>query len=97
MTRTELLRIIDEFKSERDAAKEDALRAFDQRNIAQNVIVRLEVRINKLEQALLDTICYLEMNGDADATSIALNEGYRAGLSDARMNEALAAAREKKK
>jgi hypothetical protein len=34
LTRTELRRIAEEFKSERDAAKRDAMRAFDERNIA---------------------------------------------------------------
>lgn len=33
-TRTELRRVAEEFKSERDAAKRDAMRAFDERNIA---------------------------------------------------------------
>jgi hypothetical protein len=33
LTRTELRRIAEEFKSERDAAKRDAMRAFDERNV----------------------------------------------------------------
>lgn len=41
LTRTELLRIVEEFKSERDAAKRDAMRAFDERNILLNQLVAL--------------------------------------------------------
>ena len=36
LSRKELLRVIEEFKSERDAAKESAMRAFDERNILLN-------------------------------------------------------------
>lgn len=34
LTRAELLRVIEEFKSERDAAKRDTLRAFEERDLA---------------------------------------------------------------
>lgn len=36
LTRTELRRIAEEFKSERDAAKRDAMRAFEERDILLN-------------------------------------------------------------
>lgn len=36
LTRTELRRIADEFKSERDAAKRDAMRAFEERDLLLN-------------------------------------------------------------
>lgn len=45
MTRTELLRIIDEFKSERDAAKADAMRCWDERNILLNELKELRASL----------------------------------------------------
>lgn len=42
-TRTELIRIVEEFKSERDAAKRDAARAFDERNILLAVLQSPEI------------------------------------------------------
>jgi hypothetical protein len=49
-TRSELLRIIEEMKSERDAAKRDTLRAFDERNVLLN---RLEMLVYAMRQNAL--------------------------------------------
>lgn len=44
-TRTELLRIIEEMKSERDAAKTDTLRAIEERNRALDEAATLRVML----------------------------------------------------
>lgn len=48
LTRTELRRIAEEFMSERDAAKRDALRAFDERDLALNEIERLRTTLREI-------------------------------------------------
>ena len=50
LSRTELLRVLDEFKSERDAAKRDAMRAFDERNIALARAEAAEAECARLRQ-----------------------------------------------
>lgn len=52
LTRTELRRIAEEFKTERDAAKRDTLRAFDERNILLNENMALTEKCEKLGKAL---------------------------------------------
>jgi len=52
LTRTELRRIADEFRSERDAAKRDTMRAFDERNVALNQLATAEARIAQYREAL---------------------------------------------
>ena len=45
LSNTELRRIADEFKSERDAAKRDTMRAFDERDILLNHLMAMEREI----------------------------------------------------
>ena len=45
MTRAELIRVIDEMRSERDAAKATALRAVEERNLAYDEVAMLRQRL----------------------------------------------------
>lgn len=49
LTRTELRRIAEEFKAERDAAKADAMRAFDERNILLAQLAALQKHLDERE------------------------------------------------
>lgn len=51
LSRTELLRVLDEFRSERDAAKRSALRAFEERDIEIDRSKVVAERVEKLHKA----------------------------------------------
>jgi hypothetical protein len=61
LSRTELRRVAEEFKSERDAAKRDAMRAFDERNALLHEMTQLKARADAARSEAIEDaarICF---------------------------------------
>lgn len=93
LSRTELQSVAEEFRSERDAAKRDTVRAFDERNLALTELAHLRQAMKRLESAVArwwEGRRPVGWNVAQHAASAAVNAHYPADVALADIAAALA-------
>jgi regulator of protease activity HflC (stomatin/prohibitin superfamily) len=64
LTRAELRRVADEFKSARDAAERDTLRAIEDRNAALEALRNAEAALAQADNDLADAVAWIRVVGE---------------------------------